>query len=65
MSLEESSIFVEDILKNIKGKFILTINDYPEVREWYQGFEFLETEVMYSVEKEGKRKFRELIIKNY
>ncbi len=55
------------ILKNIKGKFLLTINDHPRIRELYNGFKIIETKVGYSVskEKKGRKEFKELIITNY
>ena len=55
------------ILRSIKGKFLLTINDHPNVREWYEGFNFKEVQVQYSISRaaEGRKEFRELIITNY
>lgn len=64
---EEDHIKLRDMLSNIQGKFLLTINDHPQVREWYKDFNITETEVAYSVCKEnsGRRNFKELIITNY
>ncbi|MBS4039953.1 MAG: DNA adenine methylase [Flavobacteriales bacterium] len=58
---------LRDILTNIEGKFILTINDHEEVREWYTGYYITETEVRYSVSKESKARcmYKELIISNF
>jgi len=55
------------ILKGLKGKFLLTINDHEYIRELYKGFNIAETKVNYSVSKtnEGRRKYGELIITNY
>jgi len=55
------------MLSNIRGKFLLTINDHDKVREWYNRFNINETEVIYSVckEEKGRRKFKELIITSY
>lgn len=64
---EEDHIKLRDLLKDSKGKFLLTINDNDKVREWYKDFNINETEVAYSVckEEKGRRKFKELIITNY
>lgn len=64
---EKDHIKLRDLLKNIQGKFLLTINDHEQVREWYKDFNMIETEVGYSVCKDdkGRRKFKELIITNY
>lgn len=58
---------LSDILSNIKGKFILSLNDTPEIREIFKQFNFEEIEVPYSVSNtpEGKRRHPELIITNF
>lgn len=64
---EKEHLLLRNKLKNIKGKFLLTLNDHPKVREWYKDFNFKEVEVIYSVSKEAKarKKYGELIITNY
>lgn len=64
---EEEQILLRDKLKNIKGKFLLTINDHEKVREWYKDFNIKEVEVNYSVSRQEKArvKYKELIITNY
>lgn len=64
---EKEHLLLRDKLVNLKGKFLLTINDHKDVREWYKNFNIKEVEVVYSVskEKEGRRNFKELIITNY
>lgn len=64
---EKEHILLRDKLKNIQGKFLLTINDHPKVREWYEGFNIEEVDVVYSVSKEQKarKEYKELIITNY
>ncbi|MCR3758170.1 DNA adenine methylase [Clostridium felsineum] len=64
---EKEHLLLRDELSSIKGKFILTINDHPKVREWYKDFNFKEVEVNYSVSREEKArgKYKELIISNY
>lgn len=64
---EREHLLLRDILKDIKGKFLLTINDHPKVKEWYKGFGIKEVDVFYSVSKEtkGRKQYKELIITNY
>lgn len=64
---EKDHIELRDILSNIKGKFILTINDHEKVREWYKNFNIKEVEVNYSVSRSesSRGKYKELIITNF
>ena len=64
---EDEHIILLDKLKKLKGKFLLTINDHPKVREWYKDFNIKEVEVNYSISKDekGRGKYKELIITNY
>lgn len=64
---EKEHLLLLELLKNVKGKFLLTINDHPQVREWYKDFNIEEIEVQYSIcrENSGRKKFGELIITNY
>ena len=55
-------------LKNIKGKFLLTINNHPKIRTLYKGLPRLKVKVRYSVSRDKSLKARdrtELIIANY
>ena len=54
-----------DVLSGISGKFLLSINDKPEIREIFHGFEVEVAEVMYSCGKSSRPKFGELLIRNY
>ena len=63
----KEQLLLRDKLSNIRGKFLLTINDCLEVREWYCGFNIKEVEVPYSIcrDTDKRREFKELIITNY
>lgn len=57
-----------EILKSIKGKFVLSLNDKPAVREMFSDFNMKEAKVRYSVgniSQTGDGIFNELIITNY
>ena len=64
---EKEHLLLRDKLSSIKGKFLLTINDHEQVREWYKGFNIKEVQVNYSIgkEKKSRGKYNELIITNY
>lgn len=64
---EKEHLILLERLKNINGKFLLTINDHPKIREWYKAFNIKEVEVSYSVslEQKARGKYKELIITNF
>ena len=63
----DDHVRLRDILANIKGRFLLSYNDCPEIRELYEGyslFEFSRTHSMAQRYEAGKE-FHELLIGNY
>lgn len=62
----EDHVRLRDALSWIKGKFILSYNDCPEIRELYAGYHLLEVERQDNLTaKTNPRRYKELIIKNY
>lgn len=55
---------LKDVLTSIKGRFILSLNDVPEVRELFKDFKIEAVSVTYSINKDGCTKQSELIISN-
>ncbi len=55
---------INNILKGIKGKFILSINDHKDIREVFKDFKMQQVKLNYSLGKNGN-KAEELIIQNY
>ena len=51
-------------LRQIKGKFLLSINDCPQARAWFAEHALVEVSVPYSGTRDGGR-FRELLVANY
>lgn len=49
-------------LGNIKGRFLLSINNTPEVRKIFQAFDFEEVQVNYSINGGKQARFSELLI---
>lgn len=59
-----------NILKNIKGKFLLSYDDSEKVRELYSGFEMIEVERLNGINNKNSKDrankmYKELIIANY
>lgn len=54
-----------DLLRRIEGKFILSLNDKPEVRELFSGLTFEEAEVAYTCTNGINLKSPELLIRNF
>lgn len=54
-----------DVLARLKGRFILSLNDRPEVRETFRAFPMREVATTYSISsRSGAQPARELIISN-
>lgn len=65
--VEQDFLDLAEVLAGIKGRFLMTINDTPEVRDIFKRFRIEEVELKYSMsKKEGSRAQRrtELIIGN-
>ncbi len=53
-----------ELLRGLKGRFILSLNDRPEVRETFAGFEFEEVRTTYTSNNRHARRAAELLISN-
>ena len=54
------------VLRNVKGKFILSYNDCETVRELYAGFRFEEAQINYSLNGAARDKVSaEVIVMNF
>ena len=52
-------------LRGIQGKFVLSINDVPEIREIFRDFKLREIEIPYTAQRKAGKRFSELLITNY
>ena len=52
-------------LRGLAGKFILTLNDLPEVRQIFSAFEMLPISIAYSSQKKAGVRYPELLISNF
>jgi len=53
------------LAKSIKGKMIISVNDIPEMREAFKGFNVETVGINYTVGTSNKKKSSELIIRNW
>ncbi len=60
---------LRDLLKSIQGRFLLSYDDSPKVRELYKGFEMIAIERLNGINNKGgdrkNKMFKELLIANY
>ena len=61
---------LREVLGNIKGRFLLSYDDSPKIRELYKGFEMIEVKRLNGINNRSdvenrKKIFRELLIANY
>ncbi len=52
-------------LQMLRGKFILSLNDVPEVRALFHRFHIQEVELHYTSQKHAGRRYREVLITNF
>ncbi len=60
---------LRDVLKNIKGRFLLSYDDSPRIRELYKDFEIVEVERVNGINNipgtQRKKMFKEILVANY
>ena len=64
MALEDYQEMAE-ILKGIEGKFILSINDHPEMRQTFSELKIKHAKLKYSVAKGPMKDVKELLACNF
>jgi DNA adenine methylase len=52
-------------LDSLSGKFLLSINDHPKIRELFGAYRTEEVNLSYSLQKHPGRRYTELLIRNY
>ena len=62
---EADFVKLEERLRKIQGKFILSLNDTSEVRKLFGRFKFHEISLHYTAQKEAGKRYRELFIMNF
>jgi DNA adenine methylase len=62
---ESDFVKLEKNLRLVKGKFVLSLNDLPEVRKLFRRFVLREIELAYTAQMQAGKRFRELLIMNF
>lgn len=56
---------LEHRLRTLRGMFVLSLNDVPEVRKLFSKFRFQEIALHYTSQRKAGKRFRELLITNF
>jgi DNA adenine methylase len=56
---------LEKILRTINGKFLLSINDVPEIRKLFKNYKIETVSLPYTAQQKTGVRFSELLIRNY
>jgi DNA adenine methylase len=56
---------LEEHLRNLRGKFVLSLNDVPEVRSLFKRFYFKDVQLHYTSQKTSGRRYSEVFITNF
>jgi DNA adenine methylase len=62
---EKDYIEMAKQLKKIKGRFLLSLNDVPEIRRIFAAFEIMPLQMTYSSQRKAGKRYQELLISNY
>ncbi len=62
---EKDFAVMADRLVKLKGKFVLSLNDVPEVRSLFKPFRFRTVELAYTTQKIPGRRYQEFLITNF
>ncbi len=56
---------LRDLLSAVRGKFILSMNDTPEIRALFKGFKMAKEKAIYTATAGAKKRVTELVISNF
>ena len=62
---KEDFTVLNERLRKLKGSFILSLNDVPEVRTIFSRFKIKAVELAYSSAKGSNKRYSEVIISNF
>ena len=61
----EDFVLLEERLRQLRGRFVLSLNDLPEVRKLFRRFEMQSVELPYTAQKQAGKRYREVLITNF
>lgn len=62
---EADFLALAERLRKLKGKFILSLDDHPKVREIFGNFQIQRTEIHYTAQRKPEGRYGELLIMNF
>lgn len=62
---EPDFLALAERLRRVAGKFVLSLDDHPKVREIFRAFHMQRTEIHYTAQRAAKQRYGELIITNF
>jgi DNA adenine methylase len=62
---EEDFVALEKRLHDVTGKFLLSLNDCPEVRDLFKAFQIRKESMAYSAQRKAGKTYGELLIANF
>ena len=62
---EKDYVELAECLKKLKGKFLLSLNDTPEIRRTFRNFNIKTLQMTYSSQRKAGKQYHELLIANY
>jgi DNA adenine methylase len=62
---ESDFVNLEENLRHVQGKFVLSLNDLPEVRKLFHRYVLREIQLSYTAQMTAGKRFRELLITNF
>jgi len=62
---EADFVKFEERLRQVRGKFVLSLNDAPEVRALFRRFAIRQIALPYTSQRKAGKRFRELLITNF
>jgi len=65
VSCETSPRQIADAVGSLRGKWLLSYNDHPDVREAFKGYKIDKFETIYSMNETNSKNVGEVLIRNY
>lgn len=62
---EDDFVALRDRLAAIRGKFVLSLNDIPPVRQTFHQFRLTKVQIAYTAQRHPNRRYGELLITNF
>jgi DNA adenine methylase len=62
---DEDFAELEQRLHKIRGRFLLSLDDHPEVRKLFSAWRITPIQIVYTAQRRPKQRYGEVLISNY